>query len=114
MGVEGMDEGVVVGGIVDQELCSQGEARVNPAQQFALNRREVLRLEEVHMIPEALAAQRVRESGYQPGEHRALVPFGESPLALGPRGAVDGCQDQVVPYQQGGPTPLGEREERGR
>ena len=105
--VEGREAGGGVGGIVPQERCAQGEALVQPAQQLTLQRSAVLRRTEVHRIPAAWAAQRVRASGHQPGEHGALVPGGASPLALGPRGTVDGCQDPGVPYRQGSPPPWG-------
>jgi hypothetical protein len=34
--VKGVDEGVVVGGVVDQEFLAQGETGVNPVQQLPL------------------------------------------------------------------------------
>ena len=55
--VEGMDKGIVVGRIIDQELLPQGEALANPREQLPLDGGKVVRLEQVHVIPEALAAQ---------------------------------------------------------
>ncbi len=98
--VEGMDEGVVVGRIIDQELLPQGEALAHPAEQLALDEGKVVRLEQVHVIPEALAAQLLGGRGYEPGEHRPLVPLREGPLACGPDGAVDRGKGQVVAHRQ--------------
>src|SRR5262249_59100933 len=87
--VEGMDKGVVVSRIIDEALLPQGEARTNAGEQLLLDEGKVVRLEQMHVIPEALAAQLLGGSGHQPGEHRPCVPLGKGPLAFGPDGAVE-------------------------
>src|SRR3989449_8915630 len=82
--VEGMNDGIVVGGVIDQKPLSQGEARANPRQQRLLEGGKVGLLKDVHMIPEALAAQLLGSRGHYTGQHCALVPLGEGPLAFGP------------------------------
>ena len=57
------------------------------------------------MIPEALTAQLRGGSGQQTGQHRALVPLGEGPLAFGPGRTIEGCQKEVVPHGQRGASP---------
>jgi len=103
--VEGMDKGIVVGRIIDQELLPQGEALANPCEQLPLDGGKVVRREQVHMIPEALTAQLLRGCGHQSGEHRPGVPLGEGALTFGPDGAVERREDQVVANRQRGATP---------
>src|SRR5213594_4927124 len=98
--VKGVNEGVVVGRIIDQELLAQREALTNPCEQLLLDGSKVVRFEQMHVIPEALATQLLRGRREQPSQHRRLVPRGEGPLAFGPDGAVDGGEEEIVAHRQ--------------
>ena len=65
--LEGMNEGRVVGGVIDQKLLSLGEALAHPRQQRCLDGGKVGLLKHVHMLPEALAAQLLGGSGHHTG-----------------------------------------------
>jgi hypothetical protein len=98
--VERLEASIVVGGIVNQKVLSEGKARADLGQQLPLDGGKVLRLEDVHVIPEALAAQLRGGGGHDTGEHGALGPFGKGPLTFGPGGAVESRETQVVPHRQ--------------
>src|SRR5207247_1761810 len=55
--VTGVNEGVVVGRIIDQELLAQREALTNPCEQLLLDGSKVVLFEQVHVIPEAVGTQ---------------------------------------------------------
>src|SRR5216684_6018766 len=93
--VKGVNEGGVVGRIIDQELLAQREALTNPCEQLLLDGSKVVLFEQVHVIPEALATQLLGGRREQPSQHRRLVPLGECPLAFGPDGAVDGGEEEI-------------------
>jgi hypothetical protein len=101
--VAGMDEGRVMGGVIDQELRPQGEALRELGQQRLLDAGHLVSREQVQVVPATPAVQLRRGSGHQAGAPRAPGPCGEGPLAFGPDGAVDGRQGQGVPDRQRGP-----------
>jgi hypothetical protein len=66
--------------------------------QFAFDGGDVLFLNEIEVILEGLAGELLGGGENQPGQRRIAIPVGKAELAGGMNGAVDGGDQQILPY----------------
>ena len=81
MGIGGRDEGKEVRCVVEDRIKGQAESLDGTSDDLALDCRENLDGDLIHLVPEVLAAQALKIHGGDVPESRRARPFGEALLA---------------------------------
>ncbi len=93
--IEAIDEGIEVGGVIEQT----GEIDLEPvdqrASQVLFDGTDLVGVEITHMVPEALAAQKIAPDRKETAQDATLVPLGYCCLAGWSKAAVDGGKSHV-------------------
>ena len=103
--VEGVDEGEVIGGVVQDGVFAQRKQLAEARHQVLLNRFQVLGLDLVHVVPEPLTRQLPLLGRTQSRQDAVLVPvLVKGALAAGIDHPVDGRQHQILTHTELGTT----------
>jgi len=96
--VEGVDEGEKVGGIKDQTTQIEAKARDGGGSALPFDEYDGLGVDPLHVVPKPLAAQLRSLDADQSGKDSLLIPVADLGLASGGNTAVEGSQEEVLPY----------------
>jgi len=94
-GIEGVNEGIEVGRIVEEAGEIDPEALDERAGEVLLDGRDLLGVQVTHVVPEALAGERRRGDGEEAAQHGALIPVGHPGLAGRSQAAVQRGEAEV-------------------